>query len=367
MLVVVGPGRSSLGQGMSHAMSCDTRLEGGVVMRYDVVSALFCPFLPVVCPRGDEIEREAVARWIRWMGFENGSRGARKLRSSQFTELLGRCHPTASPADLDLIIDFVVWLFLWDDQFDAVVDGVLAGPEEVRAWNERAGRVLSGGAKASDDGALLGVLASVVDRLKARMSEAWLSDFARDLQDYFRAIEWESRCRSEGVVPDVETYIRMRRSTSGVLMVFDLIEVAEQIELPARVLSDPTLAAMSLAAANIIAWSNDIFSVSSDLADGGHLNLVLSLQRDLRLDLEEAVARAVHLHNAEVRHFLALERALPSFGSAAPEAALFVKGLGLWIRANFDWSLLTGRYEVAPAARGSLVRRGIRPLLLSVP
>jgi hypothetical protein len=152
-------------------------------------------------------------------------------------------------------------------------------------------------------------------------------DLAGDLRDYFRATEWESRCRSEGVVPDLATYVQMRRKTSGVSLVFDLIDLAERIELPARVRSDATVAALMTAAGDIIAWSNDIFSLPGDLADVGHLSLVVSLQRRLRLDLREAVARAARMHDARVRRFLELERALRSFGEDAAEAARFVNGL----------------------------------------
>jgi hypothetical protein len=80
--------------------------------------ALLCPFSAAIHPQIDEIERDALARWIRWMGFDERGRSAGKFEGSRFAALLGRCHPTASAEDLHLIVDFVVWLFLWDDQHD---------------------------------------------------------------------------------------------------------------------------------------------------------------------------------------------------------------------------------------------------------
>jgi hypothetical protein len=52
------------------------------------------------------------------------------------------------------------------------------------------------------------------------------------------------------------------------------------------------------------------------------------------------------MHKTEVRRFLELERALPSFGPESAAVSRFVKGLRNWMRANIDWSILTGRYQV---------------------
>ena len=75
-------------------------------------------------------------------------------------------------------------------------------------------------------------------------------------------------------------------------------------------------------------------------------NLAVALRAEYGLTLQAAVMRAAQMHDAEVRAFLELESRLPSFGTQS-EALLkrYVAGLRSWMRGNYDWSQMTGRYR----------------------
>jgi hypothetical protein len=75
-------------------------------------------------------------------------------------------------------------------------------------------------------------------------------------------------------------------------------------------------------------------------------NIVLVLQQEEALTREEACLRAVALHDAQVRHYCALEKLLPSFGSPIDQdLARYCEGMRIWMRANYDWSTVTPRYN----------------------
>ncbi|MCC6558798.1 MAG: hypothetical protein IT372_38185, partial [Polyangiaceae bacterium] len=142
---------------------------------------LFCPFPPATHPRLERIEQEALERWAERLGLCAGHAGLRKLEKSRLTVLVSRCHPTANEEDMISIVDFIVWLFLWDDQFDRLVDDALASPEWLRQTNEMAARVLRGEDPGDGDRRMLRILADIRARLARRMPAAWMGRFCRHL------------------------------------------------------------------------------------------------------------------------------------------------------------------------------------------
>ena len=314
------------------------------------VPRLYYPFAPAQHPDIEQFEQDCVERWAKKLGLHSRHRGFKKLQHSRFAGLLGRCHPEAAQEEMELIVDFAVWLFLWDDQFDSRINGQLARPEWIREQNSRARDILRGATPEVEAAPLLWILADIRERLAARMPAPWMERFSAHCEEYFEGTVWESETRHAGLHPDVQSYVLMRRMTSGVHMVVDLIELAEGIHLPEEVLAHKSLRQMIAITNDVVAWSNDIFSLASDMRDVGHLNLVLSLWVHVHPELEDAVSSAAKLHDAEVSRFLRLAQTLPSFGEHDEAVARFVKGLGLWMRANYDWSILTVRYTEPEAA-----------------
>ncbi len=311
---------------------------------------LFYPFVPAEHPHIERFEQQCVERWAKKLGLHSKHRGFKKLQQSRFAVLLGRCHPEAGQQELELIVDFAVWLFLWDDQFDNRINDQLARPEWIRQQNTQASDILRGTLPAFDSAPLLWILADIRERLAARMSAAWMARFVRHCEEYFEGTVWEAETRHAGIHPGVMSYVLMRRMTSGVHMVVDLIELAEGISLPEEVLAHKSLQQMVTITNDVVGWANDIFSLASDMKDVGHLNLVLSVWEHVHPELEDAVATAAKMHDAEVVRFLRLEQSLPSFGEHDEAVKRFVNGLRLWMRANYDWSILTGRYTEPEAA-----------------
>ena len=73
---------------------------------------------------------------------------------------------------------------------------------------------------------------------------------------FFEAVNTQARARDNGIVLDIESYIDLRRDTSGCKPVFDLIEYALDIELPEYVVNHPIIKALNEGSNDLVTWSN---------------------------------------------------------------------------------------------------------------
>lgn len=73
---------------------------------------------------------------------------------------------------------------------------------------------------------------------------------------FFIAVEQQAADRADGVTPDLESYISVRRDTSGCKSCFALIEYAAGIDLPDEVVCHPVVQTLEEATNDVVAWSN---------------------------------------------------------------------------------------------------------------
>jgi hypothetical protein len=73
---------------------------------------------------------------------------------------------------------------------------------------------------------------------------------------FFSAVVKQADDRANGCIPDLESYITVRRDTSGCKPCFALIEYAARIDLPDEVMSHPVIMAMEEATNDLVTWSN---------------------------------------------------------------------------------------------------------------
>ncbi|KAJ7315780.1 isoprenoid synthase domain-containing protein, partial [Mycena albidolilacea] len=79
--------------------------------------------------------------------------------------------------------------------------------------------------------------------------------------DFFvQSVTQRAQDRATGVIPDLESYIALRRDTSGCKPSFVLIEYANNLDFPDDVMEHPLIASLGEVANDLVTWSNDIFS-----------------------------------------------------------------------------------------------------------
>ena len=151
----------------------------------------------------------------------------------------------------------------------------------------------------------------------------------------------------DGTVLDVESYRVQRRYDSAVYTCQDLIEITEEgLELSAEILTDATFQKLRLLCAQVVAFTNDLFSYEKEvLVHRNPNNLVHVLMTHRSLSLEEATRQAVKMINTDIETFITHEQALLPKIERDKRVHAYVYGMKAWMRGNILWSLETGRYS----------------------
>lgn len=323
-------------------------------MEWILVPDLFCPFAPEVNEHAEAVQEET-EDWALSFGLLDDGRTRWMFRATASSLLAARFHPFAPREELRLISDFYVWMFLQDDRRDELEVG--RQPGCLSDDDRRSIEVLEGEDPARYDGPLVHALGNLRDRFSARApGPAWMRRFVRCIENYFDATVWEAMNRAQGIIPDKTTYLRMRPLTGGLAIDDELIELTGEANLFGDVREHPVVKRLTLASHNAVCWSNDVFSLEKELASGDVHNLVLVLSQDEGIGLQEAAARVVRMHDAEIGDFARLSSSrLPSFGDLLDEQlGRYVATLRARIRGNLDWSREVARYR-----RGAEVEAGV--------
>jgi hypothetical protein len=318
----------------------ETRRSGTrqIVGKHARVPRLRCPYPSAISPHRDWVEQENLL-WLERLGLLRDPQARELARRAMFGSLAARAYPSASREGLAIAAAWATWLFLRDDICDARGDR----PGDLSRRNAAQLDVLSGQAAAADP--FDAALADLRRRMIALGGSAWMSRFLGNVQDYFDACAWEASNRARGVVPALDTYIQMRDLTGAVRTCFDIYELVEGGPLPVEVRAAPVVRTIMTIGNRMICWSNDIFSAAKEHAHGDFHNLVLILERT-GAGRAQAIGAAREMHDALVDDLALNEQRLATMPDLMSAAAPVIAATKLWVRANLDWSIETGRYSL---------------------
>ncbi|WP_328405093.1 hypothetical protein OHS70_37440 [Streptomyces sp. NBC_00390] len=302
----------------------------------------------------------AAAHHIAWIQ-EHGllSRGSlREYHRWDVPGVAARFWPHATGADLELGMDIAGWFLLVDDQFDGplgiqphrvaqiiqqLIDIVYSSPGAVPKEN------LTPAASG---------LASIRSRQVRGMSASWQQRSARNWEDFLNAYTSETINRRSGIVPDVETYLRLRHKAGLENVLIDCAERMGHYELPETVFSMPEIQKMHNATVQVVNIIQDAFSVAKEEARGDFHNLVLVLQHHRLCSRQEALTETRSIVRRHTDEFLHLKSQLPALFDAAAlplpdreSAYVFVDDLQAQMRACHDWCRTSSRYSRVIRAR----------------
>ncbi|KAG1731134.1 isoprenoid synthase domain-containing protein [Suillus lakei] len=254
-------------------------------------------------------------------------------------ELGAAIYPGADAFHLRVCADFLNWLFTMDDWLDECdVDGAMgmreccisAFRDPINFQTDKLGGMMC---------------KSYFSRFRETGGHGCTERFIHRMNLFFIAVAKQADDRTNGHVPDLETYIAMRRNTGGCLPCFTLIEYAAQIDLPDEVMSHPVILAMEEAANDHICWTNDIFSYNVEQARHDPHSIVTVLMHEQGLDLQSAMDYSGKLCNGTIQRFEDNRAILPSWGEEIDrEVAIYVGGLQDWITGALHWSFVSTRY-----------------------
>ncbi|AGC47138.1 terpene synthase metal-binding domain-containing protein [Myxococcus stipitatus DSM 14675] len=304
--------------------------------------SLYCPIPPAIHPRAEAVEA-MTQEWTARQRLYVDKRGLLRLSRLRAGEFVSRIMPSGSEPALQVAVDFFVWLFAFDDAFcDEEAFG--QPPHDMAVYAGLLGHLLdSPQTRILPEDPFAQSLRGLQQRLVRHASPAQLHRWSDGVRGYLHGQVWEAANRDAQRVCDLDTYITLRLYSGAVMACPTLIDVVNGQELSAAELSRPLVRAASEVAATLVIWDNDLISHQKEQHTRGELhNLITVLMHARRCSEAEARQEALRMRDA----LMALLLRLLALGQAEASRPLsmYLKGLGHFVRANIDWSNVSGRY-----------------------
>ncbi|MFG2753336.1 terpene synthase family protein [Streptomyces xanthophaeus] len=295
-------------------------------------------------------------QWARDLGMLEGSGvwEERDLESHDYALLCAYTHPDCDSDALDLVTDWYVWVFFFDDHFLEMYKRS-QDREGARDYLERLAAFmpmdLADGFPEATNPVEAG-LADLWTRTVPAMSMDWRERFSLSTKNLLNESMWELANINIGRIANPLEYIEMRRKVGGAPWSAGLIEYVSA-EVPARIAHSRPLAVLRDAFSDAVHIRNDIFSYQREVADEGELsNAVLVLETFLDCTTQEAAETSNDLLTSRLQQFehtalseipqLIADHALDPAEAAAILA--YAKGLQDWQSGGHEWHMVSSRY-----------------------
>jgi germacradienol/geosmin synthase len=308
-----------------------------------------------------ERTREHSPRWAREMGMLDSPTpdggvvwDEAALERMGYPLMCAYTHPDCDGAMLDLITDWYVWVFFFDDDFLAQFK-YTRDRAGARAYLDGLERFMTGPGQTppeptnpSEAG-----LADLWARTVPHRSEGWRRRFVTSTHNLMVESLWELDNIDIGRVANPIEYVQMRRRVGGAPWSANLVEHAVGAEIPDPVAATRPLEVLSDAFSDAVHLRNDLFSYQREVREEGeNSNAVLVFERFLDCPTQEAAeivndvltSRLVRFEDTALvdvpallaEHAIALDQQL---GVAA-----YVRGLQDWQAGGHEWHARSSRY-----------------------
>jgi germacradienol/geosmin synthase len=282
------------------------------------------------------------------------------LDAHDYALLCAYTHPDTTAELLDLVTDWYVWVFYFDDHFLELykrshdLDGAQAYLDALRAFMPASGQITETPSNPVEAG-----LADLWSRTVPDRSQDWRARFVESTRNLLDESLWELANINAGRVANPIEYVEMRRKVGGAPWSANLIEHACDAEVPAAIAASRPMQVLRDTFADAVHLRNDLFSYQREVNDEGELsNGVLVLERFLNLTTQEAADRVNDLLTSRLHQFehTALTEVPALFDEqgvdpvARLQVGLYVKGMQDWQSGGHEWHLQSSRYTKPSAA-----------------
>lgn len=309
--------------------------------------------------------------WAYEMGILGSQKEARNsavwderdFDAHDYALLCAYTHPDASGPELELITDWYVWVFFFDDDFLELFKRTrdMAGARDYLLRLRAFMPIDPGGPPAAPKNPVERALQDLWSRTIPSKSRAWRVRFADSTRNLLEECVWELANIQEDRVANPIEYIEMRRKVGGAPWSADLVEHAVGIELPAEVAAMRPLRVLKDTFADSVHLRNDLFSYQREVEDEGeNANCVLVLRRFLDLDAQAAADLTNEMLTSRLQQFensalvevplLCAEQGLDP--ATCQAIALYAKGLQDWQSGGHEWHMRSSRYMNKDAQQG---------------
>src|SRR5216683_3744421 len=332
-----------------------------------------------------ERSREHSAAWARQMGMLDAPKPGggvvwdeAALAAMDYALMCAYTHPDCDGPTLDLITDWYVWVFFFDDHFlehfkysrdipgakahlDRLELFMTADDEAPPAGDDRGREASPPAASAEPANAAEAGLKDLWGRTVPTMSDGWRRRFTTSTHNLMVESMWELDNISRGRIANPIEYVQMRRRVGGAPWSANLVEFAAAAEVPDSLAGTRPMQVLSDTFSDGVHLRNDLFSYEREVREEGeNANAVLVFERFFGCSTQEAAdlvndqltSRLQQFENTaliEVPGLLA-EHAVPPHEQG--RVAAYVKGLQDWQAGGHEWHARSSRYMNDGAVAG---------------
>ncbi|MDX3192190.1 germacradienol/geosmin synthase [Streptomyces sp. MN03-5084-2B] len=303
----------------------------------------------------------------------------RDLDSHDYALLCAYTHPDAGAGELDLITDWYVWVFYFDDHFLELYKRT-GDIDSARGYLDRLALFMpaEGEITATPENPVERGLTDLWNRTVPHRSAGWRRRFVDSTKALLDESLWELANINEGRLANPIEYVEMRRKVGGAPWSANLVEHSVHAEVPDAIAASRPLEVLRDCFADSVHLRNDLFSYQREVQDEGELsNGVLVFEKFLGLGTQQAADAVNDLITSRLHQFehtaltevpALLEDHCVDPGARAATFA-YVKGLQDWQSGGHEWHLRSSRYmnEGALTGRGTSAAHLFSSVLATAP
>lgn len=276
------------------------------------------------------------------------------LAGMDYALMCAYTHPDCDGPVLDLVTDWYVWVFFFDDHFleQYKYSRDFSG---ARTFLDRLEEFMTedGGRPREPENPAEAGLADLWRRTVPSMSADWRRRFTLSTHNLMVESMWELDNIERDRVANPIEYIQMRRRVGGAPWSANLVEVAVGAELPARLAGTRPMRVLADTFSDAVHLRNDLFSYQREVQEEGeNSNAVLVFERFFDRPTQEAAELVNDLLTSRLVQFedtaLSEVPVLLAEHSAAPHeqagVAAYVRGLQDWQAGGHEWHARSNRY-----------------------
>jgi len=264
-------------------------------------------------------------------------------------------HPDAPGPELDLITDWYVWVFFFDDHFHEVYKRTRdrAGAKTYLDRLPQFMPLRPADAPPESANAVERGLIDLWSRTVPSKSADWRQRFFESTRDLLAESAWELSNISDSRIPNPIEYIEMRRKVGGAPWSADLVEHAVAVEVPARIAATRPMRVLKDTFSDAVHLRNDIFSYQRETESEGELNNgVLVIERFLEINPQEAAnvvndmvtSRLHQFENTVLTELPLLFEQYHLNPDERQQVLTYVRGLQDWQFGGHEWHMRSSRY-----------------------
>ncbi|GLY87756.1 terpene synthase family protein [Actinoallomurus iriomotensis] len=305
-----------------------------------------------------ERSREHSTAWARKMGMLDAPKPGgglvwdeTDLARMDYGLMCAYTHPDCDGPTLDLITDWYIWVFFFDDQFLEEFKYSRDLPA-AKAYVDRLELFMTETPPEPENAAEAG-LKDLWERTVPAMSDDWRRRFVLSTHNLMVESMWELDNIDQGRIANPIEYVQMRRRVGGAPWSANLVEYAAGAELPARFARTRPMQVLSDTFSDAVHLRNDLYSYEREVRqEGENSNAVLVFERFFGCPTQEAAELVNDLLTSRLQQFettalTEVPSLLAGHGASPAEqvaVAAYVKGLQDWQSGGQEWHARSSRY-----------------------